>query len=114
LIYNAPKSSSDIININGLGSITISPPTTGLYAGITLWQDRTSTNNMNIAGNGSSAISGTFYTAKGILNVSGNGSNDVLGSQYISDKLTVNGNGGFTVDWNANLVARTRIIRLVE
>jgi hypothetical protein len=59
-------------------------------------------------------MSGTFYAAGGTLKVSGNGTNDVIGSQYISYNLVLGGNGGFTVNWNVNQTARTRLIYLVE
>jgi hypothetical protein len=75
---------------------------------------RSSTNTISVTGNGGSSMTGTFYTAHGALNVTGNGTNDVIGSQYISNTLSVNGNGSFQVAWNANLVGRVRIIRLVE
>jgi Flp pilus assembly protein TadG len=114
MIVNAPKSNSDNININGNGTINFSPPTSGIYAGISLWQVRSATNTIYVSGNGTSTMSGTFYTANGTLNVSGNGANDVVGSQYISYNLTVGGNGDFAVNWNANLTARVRIIQLVE
>ena len=114
MIVNAPSSNSDVININGTGSIQLSPPTTGIYRGISLWQVRSSTNSINITGNGGSSMTGTFYAAHGTLNVTGNGDNDVLGSQYISYQVKVNGGGTFRVNWDPNLVARTRIIRLVE
>jgi hypothetical protein len=114
MIVNNPNSKNDIININGNGAVNMSPMTTGIYAGISLWQTRTSTNTIQVTGNGGQSITGTFYTAHGTLAVGGNGSNNVIGSQYISDMLSVNGNGSFTVAWNANLVAHARIIRLVE
>jgi hypothetical protein len=114
MIVNMPQKSSDIININGSGSINLSPMTTGVYRGISLWQDRASTNQLNITGNGASQITGTFYAAHGTLNVGGNGSQDVLGSQYISYDMKVNGNGQFFVNWDPNLVGRVRILRLVE
>jgi Flp pilus assembly protein TadG len=114
MIVNNPYTKNDIININGNGAINMSPMTTGIYTGISLWQTRTSTNTIAVTGNGNQSITGTFYTAHGTLAVGGNGTNNVIGSQYISDMLTTNGNGSFTVAWNANLVARARIIRLVE
>jgi Flp pilus assembly protein TadG len=114
MIVNLPSSNSDIININGTGSIVMAPMDTGIYRGILLWQQRSSTNTINVTGNGSSNISGTFYAAHGTLNVSGNGSQDVLGSQYISYDMKVNGNGNFAVNWNPDKVARVRVLRLVE
>ena len=114
MIVNAPNKSSDVVNISGSGAINLTPPTTGLYAGISLWQSRSSTNTVSVTGNGGSILEGTFYVAGGTLNVTGNGGNDVLGSQYISDKLVVNGNGNFAVNWDPNLVAKTRQLGLVE
>src|SRR5262249_34884437 len=38
MIFNAPKSNSDVITIGGSGTIILTPPTTGMYAGITLFQ----------------------------------------------------------------------------
>jgi Flp pilus assembly protein TadG len=114
MIYNDPKSNSDNISINGTGSINFSPPTSGPYKGISLWQRRDATNTVYVTGNGGSSMSGTFYVTGGTLNVTGNGTNDVIGSQYISYDLTVNGNGNFAVSWNADQAGQTRIINLVE
>jgi len=114
MIVNLPGSNSDVININGTGAINMAPMTTGIYRGILLWQQRSSTNTIFVTGNGTSQISGTFYAAHGTLNVSGNGSQDVLGSQYISYDMKVNGNGNFAVNWNPDKVARVRVLRLVE
>jgi Flp pilus assembly protein TadG len=114
MIVNAPKTSNDIININGNGSINFSPPTSGIYKGISLWQTRSSTNSINISGNGGSSMTGTFYAQHGTLSVTGNGTNDVIGSQYISYDLSTGGSGSFSVNWNANQAAQTRLINLVE
>jgi hypothetical protein len=114
MIVNAPKQSNDIINISGTGAITMSPPTSGIYYGISLWQTRSSTNTVSVTGNGNTQISGTFYAQHGTLGISGNGVNDVVGSQYISYDMTVNGGGSFSVNWNPNTVAKTRVIGLVE
>lgn len=114
MIVNNPKSNSDVININGLGSINFSPMTSGIYQGISLWQVRSSSNTVTVSGNGSSSMSGTFYVAGGNLSVTGNGTNDVIGAQYISNTVTLGGGGDFSVLWNPNQTARTRIIGLVE
>jgi hypothetical protein len=114
MIYTAPQSNSDNININGLGQINFSPPTTGLYRGITLWQQRSSTNTISLNGNGTSTMYGTFYAQHGTLAVSGNGASDVIGSQYISYDLTLGGNGNYLVIWRPDLTAPTRSIYLVE
>lgn len=114
MVYTSPNSNSDTVSINGTGAIAWSPPTSGPYTGISLWQERSSTNTVTVSGNGSSSFTGTLYAKKGLLAVSGNGAQDVLGSQYISDKLNLGGNGNFNVDWKIDNTARTRIVRLVE
>lgn len=118
MIYNAPgpKNSSDVISINGNPSsnVRISPPTSGLYQGIALFQDRTATQSISISGNGNFNLTGTFYAAKANLAVSGNGGNYTIGSQYISDSMTVTGGGTIGISWNQNATARMRTIGLVE
>ena len=114
MIVNAPQQNSDTISINGTGVINITPQTNGIYKGISLWQERSSSNTVTVSGNGGSTMKGTFYAAGGKLNVTGNGTNDVIGSQYISSDLVVNGNGSFQVDWDAEMTGQTRILGLVE
>ena len=114
MVFTAPKSTSDVININGLGQINFTPPTTGIYSGIALWQQRTSTNILSLTGNGTSSLFGTIYAQHGNLKVTGNGAQDVIGSQYISYDVTLGGNGNFNISWQTDLTARTRMIYLVE
>jgi Flp pilus assembly protein TadG len=114
MFFNAPQSNSDNINLAGLGSMNITPPTSGIYTGLTIFQDRNATIPLSVSGNGATSITGTFYAAKALLGVTGNGLQNVLGSQYISYDLTLGGNGGININWNAQGTARTRIIGLVE
>jgi autotransporter-associated beta strand protein len=114
MIFNEPGSNSDVISIGGSGTITLSPPTSGLYQGISIFQERSSPNTVSVSGNGTSSYTGTFYVAGGTLSVTGNGASNVIGAQYISNNLVVNGGGGFSVNWNPNQVGRTRVLRLVE
>jgi hypothetical protein len=60
LLVNAPQSNTDVLTINGNDSISFSPPTSGPYTGISLWQTRTATNTIYENGNSSSSISGIF------------------------------------------------------
>jgi len=114
LICNEPSISLDDINIAGSGQITMSPMTTGIYQGITLWQDRTSTNPINVTGEGETNITGTIYAACAKLNVTCNGSDDTLGSQHICCDLHVSGNGSCKVNYTQNSVGNARVIELVE
>jgi carbon monoxide dehydrogenase subunit G len=114
MIVNMPANNSDTISITGSGAIDISPMTTGLYAGISLWQQRTSTNTITVSGGGAgSTVSGTFYAQHGTLKVSG-GNSAGVGSQYISYDLTITGNAALAVNYNPATVAPIRILQLVE
>jgi hypothetical protein len=113
-LYNAPITTTDSISITGQGAVTLSPPTTGPYAGITLFQERSATAPMYVAGNGLAAITGTFYAAHALLNVTGNGLINNLGSQYISYDLTLAGNGAININYDPNQTAKARTIGLVE
>ncbi len=118
MIYNAPLSNSDTIDISGSGegAITLSPMTTGPYAGVLLYQQRDAPYqpDVSVTGNGYMNISGTFYVPSALLKVTGNGANDVIGSQYISNTLKLGGNGNFTVDWNPGVIPGIREVYLVE
>jgi len=117
MIYNHATSNANNqgVQITGssLGTVNVTALTSGPYAGILIWQDRTSTANMNIAGQGVFTLKGTFYTADSLLTVSGNGLTTV-GSQYISKTLNISGSGGVNIDYTPDGTARQRIIRLVE
>jgi len=118
MIYNDPgNGNSDGISVSGQGSLILSAPTSGVYQGLTFFQDRTSGVSGNVSGSGgggTTSIKGTFYFAGADLSVSGNGGVSNVGSQYISDTLILGGNGGIKVDWKPNEVARMRHVGLVE
>jgi hypothetical protein len=114
MIYNAPVSTSDTVNIQGGANITFSPPTTGIYQGMAIFQDRTSTVPINIAGGGGMKITGTFYAAGATLKISGSGVNNTIGSQYISYDLSLGGLGNVTIDYTAAPHPRSRVLTLVE
>jgi hypothetical protein len=113
MIVNAPSKNSDVINITGTGTINLSPMTTGLYQGISLWQSRTSTNTVTVSGGGAGSVTGTFYAQHGTLKTSGSGGSTV-GSQYISWDVALSGNGTFSITWNPALVAPEKLFQLVE
>jgi putative Flp pilus-assembly TadE/G-like protein len=113
MIYNAPTKSSDVVSITGTGSIIMSPPTQGTYKGLTLFQDRASSNTMTVSGGGYMDITGTFYAAGGTLKVGGGGDGRV-GSQYISRFLEIVGNGGLRIDYDPEKAIPARTLHLTE
>jgi hypothetical protein len=114
MIYNAPASNSDTVNIQGGANIHFTPPITGIYQGIAIFQERTATTPINIAGGGGMYITGTFYAANALLKITGSGVNNTIGSQYISYDLSLGGLGNVTIDYTAAPKPRSRVLTLVE
>ena len=114
MIYNAPTStaSSEGISWNGSGTMTLSALKQGPYAGILLWQDRTSPVTMSVTG-GNSDLEGTFYAANALLKITGQGT-ATIGSQYISRTLGISGSGSININYTDQGTARMREVMLVE
>lgn len=111
-----------LINSNGLGNISLtgtenlelSPPTSGLYQGITLFQERSSNKNISITAQGNMNLTGTFYAARSKVSITGRGDfNNPVGSQWIAWNLYVTGSGSFTVNYNGQ-ASPVRTMQLVE
>jgi hypothetical protein len=115
MIFNA-GSGNDNINLGGLGQWSLTPPTSGTYQGISIFQSRdtASTETTSILrGNGGSGVTGTIYAPTTKLRLTGNGT-QTLGSQLICRELEMDGNGYFTIDWTAAKAPQPPVIELVE
>jgi hypothetical protein len=111
MIYSAGTGN---ISLTGSGSMSLSPPTSGTYKGITLFQERTSNKQINITGQGNMNMTGTFYAAAAKVSITGIGNyTNPIGSQWIAYQLYVTGSGSFTVNYNG-LGTPVRNIQLVE
>jgi hypothetical protein len=95
LIYNASTSAG--IGLSGNGNMTLTPMTTGTYAGITIYQNRASTAAVSVSGNGNLNIRGMLYMAHAPLSLSGNAQLPTLGSLDVADTIIINGNGSVVV-----------------
>jgi hypothetical protein len=113
LFFNAGTGSSSAINISG-GVVNITPMTSGLYKNIAFFQSRTSTQDMQVTGGGTTNIAGTFYLPAAELKITGSSGTANIGSQYISKSLTLGGNGNINVDYASGTLANQRLILLVE
>ena len=117
MLYNNPTNgaNSQVISIQGNsgGSIVLSALTSGPYAGMLFWQNRTATQTMSIGGSGTINLTGTIYAANALLNISGNGS-ATIGSQYISRTLNLSGGGSQLINYSDQNTARKRQVCLVE
>ncbi len=117
MIYNNPSSNANSQGIaitgNSSGTVNLSALTSGPYAGILFWQNRTATQTMSLAGGGSFSLQGTFYAANALLKITGNG-DATIGSQYISRTLNLGGTGTITINYTDKGTARVREVMLVE
>jgi Putative Flp pilus-assembly TadE/G-like len=96
--------------------LTLNPMTTGTYANITIFQNRSNTSNDTLTGQtaGGLNITGTVYTPAAVFTLTGAGSNYAAGSQYIVYKMTVTGSGLFNINYNAPQGPPGRQLYLVE
>ena len=113
MIYNAPSSSSDSISLTGNGNINLTPPTSGIYAGISIYQARTATAPLSLTGNGAINITGGIYAAAAAATLTGNGGTNVEGSFFIADSARLTGNGQINVGVSGKVIGR-RDMRIVE
>jgi hypothetical protein len=117
MLYNCPSNTSNSQGVsiagNASGTVNLSALTSGPYAGILFWQDRSSAVGMSITGNGNFTLSGTLYAANANLALGGSGT-AYIGSQYISRTLSINGGGTVNINYSDAGTARVRIVRLVE
>jgi hypothetical protein len=114
MIYNGANSSGSVgkITLSGGGAVHMTPPSGGEYAGMAIFQDRTSTQPITLSGGSNWDFKGTVYAAKAHVDVSG-GSGARMGSQYISDTLTLSGSSTFQ-DIDPQYGYGPKDIRLVE
>jgi Flp pilus assembly protein TadG len=111
LLYSAGTGN---ISLTGSGSVSLSPPTSGIYKGITLFQERSSNKQINITAQGNMNMTGTFYAAAAKVSITGQGGyNNAIGSQWIAWQLYVTGSGSFTVNYNGQGTP-VRNIQLIE
>jgi hypothetical protein len=101
------------LSVTGLGAVTWSPPTTGIYKGICYFQSRSDTSTAKIAGNGGYNVTGTVYVPAGLADLQGNGDASIAG-QVISWTMKAGGNGQTNIVWAGPPVAPVRQLQLVE
>lgn len=114
MFYNGASSSGSTgsITISGGGSAVQTPPSSGPYAGMSIFQDRSSTQKITLSGGSGWNFTGTVYAASAHVDVSG-GSGATMGSQFVADTMTLSGSSTFN-DINPALGYRPRDIRLTE
>jgi hypothetical protein len=114
MIFNNPRDNGQNIAITG-GNFDLTAPSSGTYQGVVIFQARAAGDvPIHITGPGASRMLGTVYAPSSSVKLTGQGG-ATIGSQFISDTLTVTGNGDFTVDWAGQPAPLGgRILRLTE
>jgi hypothetical protein len=110
-IYNG-GSTVGSIKLTGSSSVSLSPPTTGTYAGISLFQDRTSTAALSLTGSGGINITGGIYAAKAPSTLTGSSSTSIDGSFLIVDSAKLTGSA--TIQVGTGTGGGNRDTRIVE
>jgi hypothetical protein len=88
------------VDIRGNTQFTLTPPTTGTYKGVSLFQSRSNNLQAEINGGGGLNMQGVLYFPNNHLVVSGNG--DTIGTQLIADTIEIGGTGVINIPWNGS------------
>jgi hypothetical protein len=114
MIYNGVGSTgaTGSITVSGGGTVVQSPPTSGAYYGMSIFQDRSSTQKVTLSGGSGWNFTGTVYAASAHVDVSG-GSGATMGSQFVADTMTLSGSSTFN-DIDPAKGYAPRDIRLTE
>jgi hypothetical protein len=97
--YNATTGSDGgtygSITLSGNGTYVLIAPTSGIYAGILIFQDRNNARALTLSGNSTLGTSGTIYASMASLTLSGNGQSGTSQQptmSFIVDTMTLSGN----------------------
>ena len=90
-LYNASSSSG--ISVSGSSSMTLTPATTGTYAGLTIFENRTSKGAVTIAASGAMSVHGTIYAAAAPVTLSGAVNSPTLATLVVADTIAMTGSG---------------------
>jgi hypothetical protein len=101
------------ISITGNGSVTWTPPATGVYRGLSFFQARGITQTVGIAGNGNMNIKGAWYARDALCDIGGNGINYV-GNQFVCWQMVLHGTGTYIVPYDPGNIQPVRDLKLVE
>ncbi len=106
------------ITVSGGSNLTLVPPASGPYQGVSLFQARGSPTisapPLSITGSGSINVTGTVYAAYAKVSLSGSSGANVMGGQIIADTLSLSGRASISIDRGSQPVANTRLFGMVE
>ncbi len=95
------SSSWGSLTIEGSGNINLTPPTSGPYQGLLIYQDPSDTQDLYLTGGGTLSLTGTIYAPSSTLHLQGNsGATTSLNSIIDVGGVTAKGSGTITVSYN--------------
>jgi len=91
--------------INANEQVNLSPPTSGPYAGITIYQAHGNTQALTLNGGSGSVVSGFIYAPDAAITFAGNSDMNAQGSclRLVADTVTMTGNSAVKADCTAEL-----------
>lgn len=95
-------------SVNGNEILQLTPPTSGPYAGITIFQEKTNTNTIAINGTSGSFVSGFVYAPGAHVFYAGNSATSTLTAclRLVSKTIEMTGNSSMKSDCSAELGGR--------
>jgi hypothetical protein len=94
------------ITVNGNGSLSLSAPQTGDYAGMLIMSARTNTASHLFNGNGATDLDGVLYFPYGALTYNGNNGSNSTCMRIVADTIKMSGNSNIKSDCSAELGGR--------
>jgi hypothetical protein len=119
LLYNANANYPAVggicgsVSLAGTGTMTLSASSTGSYAGMIVFQDRSCAGAVAISVRTGTTLNGTLYVPAATLNLT-IANNVTIASQIVAYELGMTGNNTLTVSFTPAAVAGARVPSLVE
>ncbi len=100
------------LDLQGNGITRLLAPTSGPYAGISIFQNRTLSTQLDINGTSLAAGFGVIYAKAAEFSMTGTANSSNM--QVISDTFSMSGNAGLDLEWNDGVIVNQSFLRLVE
>ena len=93
------------INFSGGSKTTLTPSSSGAYAGMVYFQNRSSSVSPQFGNGASISLSGSFYAPGAAVTLNGGSKTDQFSSQLVLKSLNISNGGTITVPYSTSTVA---------